>query len=196
MVEVVDVQLAVFEVDLPVFSNAQSHFRERGDEVHELLVLHECEELLSHLGEGWFHPFAVLPDEQLLGAVLDGLVGHLVEVAAVDVVGDVGLALVGDEVGVVPRLVLRHGGDGHRLAFCEPDGHRLLQGDAVGVQLLQEGLHLHVTMQCRGVLDALEEDVHLLVEIPFRQVVGDELRLSAALGHVVPPELQLSVFQS
>ena len=196
VVEVVDAQLAVLEVDLPVFSNAQSHLRERGDEVHELLVLHECEELLSHLGEGRLHPFAVLPDEQLLGAVLDGLVGHLVEVVAVDVVGDVGLALFGDEVGVVTRLVLRHGGDGHRLAFCEPDGHRLLQGDAVGVQLLQEGLHLHVTVQRRGVLDALEEDVHLLVEIPFRQVVGDELRLLAALGHVVPPELQLSVFQA
>ena len=96
----------------------------------------------------------------------------------------------------MPQLVLRHGGDGHRPAFCEPDGHRLLQGDAVGVQLLQEGLHLHVTVQRRGVLDALEEDVHLLVEIPFRQVVGDELRLLAALGHVVPPELQLSVFQA
>ena len=196
VVEVVDAQLAVLEVDLAVLSNAQSHFRERGDEVHELLVLHECEELLSHLGEGRLHPFAVLPDEQLLGTVLNGLVGHLVEVVAVDVVGDVGLALVGDEVGVVPRLVLRHGGDGHRLAFCELDGHRLLQGDSVGVQLLQKGLHLHVTVQGRGVLDALEEDVHLLVEIPFRQVVGDELRLSAALGHVVPPELQLSVVQA
>ena len=96
VVEVVDAQLSVLEVDLPVFSNAQSHLRERGDKAHEFLVLHECEELLSHLGEGRLHPFAVLPDEQLLGAVLDGLVGHLVEVVAVDVEGNVGLALFGD----------------------------------------------------------------------------------------------------
>ena len=58
-VELVDAQFPVLEVDLPLVSHAELHLREGGDEVHEFLVLHEFEELPSHLRQFRFHPFAV-----------------------------------------------------------------------------------------------------------------------------------------
>ena len=100
-------------------------------------------------------------------AILDGLVHRLVEVLAVDVEGDERLSLFGDEVGVVTVVVLRHRRDGRHAAFAELHCHRLLQRDAVAVQLFQQVAQQHVAAQCRGRLDTLPQDVHLLVVFPF-----------------------------
>ena len=66
-----------------------------------------------------------LLSKQLLGAIFNGFIDDLVEIVAVDVVGDIGFSLARDKVGVVSWFFLCHGVDGHCLAFCEPDGYRL-----------------------------------------------------------------------